>query len=88
MIYKPFKLDRITNLEIMNELCYFILLYHVITFSGMVPEAEDRYLLGWSFIFFLAVNMLVHVTLLVIETYGEIRVCCKRNYKCCRKQKK
>ena len=68
----------------MNEITNFILLYHVMLFSGVVPDAADRYGLGWSFIVFVALNMLVHVSLLVWETAGEIRACCKQKYKCCR----
>jgi len=70
VIYKPFGAQKINRLEIMNELINFILLYHVILFSGVVPEYEDRYMLGWSFIFFLGSIMLVHVILLLIETVG------------------
>ena len=84
-VVQPFEEIKVTRLEIMNELCNFLLLYHVIMFSGMVPESEDRYMLGWSFIGVVISNLLVHMSLLVIETYNNIRVTCKRKYKCCRK---
>ena len=67
----------------MNEICNFLLLYHVIIFSCMVPEAEERYMLGWSFIAVVGFNILVHFSLLVKETYHEIRAACKRKYYCC-----
>lgn len=57
------------KLELMNEVTNFILIYHVMMFSGMVSESVDRYALGWSFITFLAGNMLVHFSLLLKESY-------------------
>ena len=40
-------------------------------------------MLGWSFIAVVGFNILVHFSLLVKETYHEIRAACKRKYYCC-----
>jgi len=82
--YQPFEEAKIVRLEVMNEATNFILLYHVMCFSKFVPDAETRYLLGWSFIGFMAANMLVHFTLLVIETIGNMKESCQN---CCSKKK-
>lgn len=77
--YKPFEDKRMVKLEIMNEVTNFILLYHVILFTNFVPDPETRYGLGWSFIFFTACNMLVHLSLLCKETYYSMKEsCCKK----------
>lgn len=60
-------------LEIMNELTYFVLLYHVMAFSGLVDDSVDRYSLGWSFLTFVIANLLVHFVNLIYESYDIIR---------------
>ena len=73
MAYRPFGEEKINNLEIMNEATSFILLYHVMLFSNYVEDAETRYLIGWSFIFWTCLNMLVHFGLLLKDTYLELK---------------
>ena len=68
VVQRPFDDEKVNNLEIMNEATNFILLYHVILFSGMVPDSKTRYMLGWSFIGLTSANVLVHFALLVKET--------------------
>ena len=70
------------KLEVMNELTNFLLLYTVMCFAGLVPEAEDRYMVGWAFIGILGANMLVHFTLLMIEQFRTCKETCKQ--RCCR----
>jgi len=81
--YKPLTNDRMLKLELMNEGTHFILLYHVMLFAGMVPAPSARFDLGYSFIFFLCVNLLVHVVFIVIETVHMLRVFFRR--KCFKK---
>ena len=82
--FQPFEDRKVLKLEVMNELTNLLLLYHVCCFAGLVPDSEDRYMLGWSFIATLACNMLVHFVLLVISTV----VTCKTDFrkKCCAKK--
>ena len=71
--YKPFEDSRVNKLEVMNEATNFIMLYHVMCFTDFVPEAEDRYQIGWSFLFFIIVNLLVHLSLLIIDTIKQVK---------------
>jgi len=73
VVFKPFLHPRINALEIMNEATNFILLYHVILFSGFIPEAEDRYIMGWSFIAFTVANLVVHLGFMIDEIYRNLR---------------
>ena len=81
--YQPLEDRKVLKLEIMNEITNFLLLYTVMCFAGLVPEPEDRYMLGWVFIGLLAANMLVHFTLLMVEQFFTCRDRCKQ---CCKKK--
>ena len=70
---KPFTHNRINMLEIVNEVTNLLLLYHVILFSGMIDNTEERYLYGWSFIIITSLNLCMHLLLLVYEVYWNIR---------------
>ena len=61
------------------------MLYHVMCFTDFVPEAEDRYYIGWSFVACIVMNLLVHLTLLIMDTTAQIKESCKE--KCCKKKK-
>lgn len=69
ILFQPFLHTRINTLEIMNETTNFILLYHIMLFSGMIADAETRYLTGWSFIFVTSLNLIVHLAFLLHEMY-------------------
>ena len=72
------------KLEIMNEVTNFVLLYHVVLFSNLVPDPETRYGIGWSFILFTGANMSVHLSLLCKETYHNMKESCGKG--CCKKK--
>ena len=38
----------------------FLLIYHLICFTDFVPEAETRYTMGYSYIFFAVISLFVH----------------------------
>ena len=78
--FRPFEDQRLVNLEIMNECTSLILLYHLMLFTDFVPEAETRYLIGWSFIFFVVANMAVHFTILIKDMIADVKEneCCKK----------
>jgi hypothetical protein len=85
--FKPFEDRKILKLEIMNEVTNIILLYHLMMFTDWVPEAETRYAIGWSFIFVISANILVHFSLLVYDTAKKVRYKIQeyRKMKCCLK---
>ena len=87
VVQRPFDDEKVNNLEIMNEVTNFFLIYHVFLFSGLVVESVERYAIGWSFIAFVGGNILVHFSLLVKETYQEMKpkITECRKKKCCRK---
>jgi len=84
VIHQPFDEAKVNRLEIMNEVTSFFLLYHVMLFSGLEPEPEKRYMIGRTFIVFCGGNMMVHFSLLIIETTIQIRDWLKK--KCAKKK--
>ena len=82
--YQPFDDSRVNKLEVMNEATNFIMLYHVMCFTDLVPEAENRYMIGWSFVAMICMNLMVHLTLLFKDTIAGIKESCKE--KCCKKK--
>lgn len=82
----PFEDRTVQKLEVMNEMTNLILLYHLLGFAGLIRESEDRYKLGWLFCIFIAANMLVHFTLLIISTLRSCKLEIKK--KCAKKPPK
>ena len=82
--FKPFDDNRVNRLEVMNEATNFVMLYHVMCFTDFVPEAEDRYYIGWSFIACIVVNLIVHMSLLIIDTTKQVKSSAKE--KCFKKK--
>ena len=73
----------VENLEIFNEVTTLVLLYHLLVFTKFVSEINTQYLVGFSFAFFLSLNMATHVYFLLRSSFRD----CKKNQKL-RKAKK
>lgn len=63
-IWEPFDDPIFNKIELMNEITSIILLYHMFSFTDWVPEASDRYIMGWSFIVFTSLNLICHLIIL------------------------
>ena len=62
------------KIEMANELLMMILNYHFICFSDMVIDQYGKFLMGFSFIFFIGVLVFANVFNLAIEQFKEWRV--------------
>jgi len=62
--YEPFEDPIFTKIELMNEITSVFLLYHMFCFTDWVPNASDRYIMGWSFICFTSLNLICHLVIL------------------------
>ena len=76
--YWPFDKPIFTMLEIMNEITSILLLYHMFCFTDWVPEAETRYLMGWSFIGITCSNLVLHVVMLCFNSTLNLKQRCLR----------
>ena len=69
----PLEEIRDSKLEVFNEVTGLFLLYHLMCFTDMVPEPEDRYNIGYSFIAIAFINVAVHLILIIKTNYRVIR---------------
>ena len=72
---RPFVSYSQNMLEMTNEILLLIISYHLLLLTGAFPDASDSfsYNLGWSFIFFLCLILLVNILYLVITTISEFK---------------
>ena len=65
-------MDRGTLLEVFNEVCCLILMYHLLCFTDFLPDAEFRYYLGYSYVFFAVGNISIHLLLIIVDNIVKI----------------
>ena len=70
--FKPHCSFYSTIVEIFNEVINLILMYHILCFTFFVPEANIRYLVGYSFIGFTVFNLSVHIILMLVEVFQSL----------------
>ena len=58
---KPFTNPAATKVEILNEVTFVLLLYHMMCFTDMVGNLETRYIMGYSYLVFASLNILFHL---------------------------
>ena len=56
---------RDTKLQVFNEICSYLLLYHLMCFSDFLPDAKVRYNLGYSYVFVAATNLIFYLGLMI-----------------------
>ena len=69
----PFVCHSITKIEIFNEIMAILLCYLMLCFTDWIPRAKTRYLAGWIFIAVICVHLGTHLTILVSNSYKNIR---------------
>ena len=67
-----------TKLEVFNDVCILILLYHVVCFTEFLPKPRDKSVMGWSAAFFtlfmIGINVLILVIRLLFHSYRGIKL--------------
>ena len=53
-------------MEYFNEVCILLAIYHLFTFSPLVPDAETRYSTGYSLIVVVVGHFVVSLSLMII----------------------
>ena len=76
--FNVFQDSRFNKLEIFNEVCTILTLYAVLYFTDIIYDVEYRYNVGWIFILIVAVNVLVHGSLMLIDTCKTSCLKCKQ----------
>ena len=73
MYWWPFHTPLFTKIEVFNEVTTLLLLYHLFMFTDWLPKAKLRYLMGWSFIAITVVNLMFHLSSMLINTVGNLK---------------
>jgi len=74
--------DIFTNrMEVFSELTNLVLMYHVLLFTDFVGDIPVRYEIGYSFIFFMALFISVHLFLMMRDTLLKCRNIHRRKQK-------
>lgn len=74
---RPLESKFTHRLEILNEWTLLSLSYMHLCFSDLLTE-EDRYMLGFCYVFASVSNIVIHVFFLLSSTVFKIELCCKR----------
>jgi len=67
-VVKPYPTPEEHKAEMFNLVCVVIILYHMLWFTEFVPDAEDKYNLGFSMIFFLGFNVCWNLFWLILHS--------------------
>ena len=84
--YRPLESPFANRMEIMNECTVLLLLYCLVCFSDFVPSEETRYLIGYVYMAVNLINILIHLSLLLLGSCYKMKLVCKRNCRCCRRK--
>ena len=69
---------RLQNrLEIMNESLTMLCAYCLIPFSGMVSDANTRYICGWPIIVLVGILVLINLAIILIQGVAVVIKSCK-----------
>ena len=65
-VIKPYKEAWINKLDMLNELGYLSLSYHMIGFTDINPIVENKQILGWSMVGVAVLNLMMPNIFLII----------------------
>ena len=68
----PYKSNTHHFFEMFNEAFIFIFNYHLMCCADFIKEQETLYLMGWSMIFFISLNLLVNLTFIMFGVFKEL----------------
>jgi len=77
-ISSPFYLKFYTRLELFNEANILVCSYIFLTFTSFVPKPETRYLMGKWLIYFSGFNIVINLTLILLQSLKKMTICLRR----------
>ena len=86
-INRPFEEGIANRLDMFNEVTTVVLLYMIYNFSDLIPDEENRYLVGYLFVAILFINLSVHLTLIGKSIFQDLRNKFKEWHVKCQKMK-
>jgi hypothetical protein len=82
---KPFEDPFFNKLEIFNEVCVLLSIYHLFTFTDFVGNVVMQYNIGWSMVGLTCFNIVTNILIVVICTISEL-IKKIRKMKCCNRK--
>jgi hypothetical protein len=71
---KPHKDIKQGRVELFNELTVSVAVYWLFIFTDLCNDSTRRYQAGWAKILLILTNLLVNVTIMMIETFYEYKM--------------
>jgi hypothetical protein len=71
---RPHKFREDRNLELFNEAILMILYYHVIIFSDFILEPTTKFQMGYSFLAFISLIIMMNLFLSFQKSYTQLRI--------------
>ena len=87
LLNRPFDEEITNRLDMLNEATTVVLLYMIYNFSDLIPDEENRYMVGYFFVAILFGNLSVHLTLIGISIFNDLRDKFKEWHVKCQKKK-
>ena len=92
MIYsgymRPFVLPLANKVELVNDTFIILCSYFLIIFSGLVVDAQTRYLSGWPCIGLIAILITFNISIIMINSIKRLAHYCRLRYLRRQNQKK
>jgi len=71
LTFKPIGNLLVAKLEIFNDITTLVLLYNALNFTNYVSDVHTQSLIGFSFIFYMSLNMAVHLFFLLDGSFKD-----------------
>ena len=81
LTFWPFKKAFDTIIEVFNEVCGILLIYHLMCFTDFVYDPMIRYKLGYTYVAVAVSNIAVHVFLILVTNINTLKKPAKTKYK-------
>jgi len=72
LVIKPHLTPEDNNAELFNLFCVLAIVVHLLWFTDFVPEANDRYMLGFSMVAFLIFNVTWNLSFIIVNSVKSV----------------
>ncbi len=73
-VVAPFESPILNKLEIFNEVCVILAVYHLFCFTPFVSDASTQYNVGWSMIGVTAFNVVGNIAVMLYCSFKNLKV--------------
>ena len=63
--FKPFRLPLFNKFEIFNDTIVYIVTFHFMFFTDIVPEPDTQFNIGYSCIFFVSLGLVANMSIII-----------------------